>query len=459
MQIHQTDFSTGSVYRNILEVAVPMTIAQLLNLLYNIVDRMYLGRIPETGTLALTGVGLCFPIITLISAFTFLFGNGGAPLCAMERGRGDETEAGKLMGNTFSMLLLTGSVLMVGGLLFYRPMLYLFGASDVTFPYAASYIRIYLLGTVFVMISLGMNPFINSQGFGNVGMLTVLIGAVMNIVLDPLFIFGFHMGVRGAAVATILSQGVSALWVLRFLTGKRAQLKLRLGDMRIQWKRVWRIMGLGLSGFMMSFTNGLVQVACNATLQAYGGDAYVTVMTILNSVREIFTMPVSGLSNGASPVMSFNYGEGAYDRVKQAIRFVTLVCVGYTLFAWGLLKVIPEVFIGLFNKETEIMALSVPALHIYFWGFCFMALQFSGQCTFVALGKSKRATFFSIFRKAIIVVPLTIFLPRIPALGVDGVFWAEPISNMVGGTACFVTMLLTILPELKVGPKKQVQHS
>lgn len=449
MKTHQTDFSHGSVYRNILEVAVPMTFAQLLNLLYNIVDRMYIGRIPEVGTLALTGVGLCFPIITLITAFTYLFGNGGAPLCAMERGRGNDEEAEKLMGNTFTMLLITGVILMVIGFVFYKPILYLFGASDVTFPYAGEYITVYLFGTLFVMISLGMNPFINSQGFGNMGMLTVLLGAVMNIVLDPLFIFVFGMGVRGAAVATVLSQFISAAWVLRFLTGKRAVLHLKKEAMKIQWRRVRNIMALGVSGFIMAFTNSLVQIVCNATLQVYGGDLYVGIMTVLNSVREIFTMPVMGLTNGASPVMSYNYGERAYGRVKKAIGFITVVCAAYTLVAWGILQVIPEFFIHLFNSEPELVSKGVPALHIYFFGFVFMALQFSGQSVFVALGKARKATFFSLFRKVIIVVPLTILLPMLDSLGVDGVFWAEPISNLLGGCSCFFTMLLTVLPELK----------
>ncbi len=449
MKAHQTDFSQGSVYRNIIEVALPMTLAQLLNLLYNIVDRMYIGRIPEVGKLALTGVGVCFPMITLITAFTFLFGNGGSPLCAMERGRGNEREARKLMGNTFSLLVLTGIVLMAVGWLFYKPVLYAFGASEATFPYAGEYIRVYLMGTLFVMISLGMNPFINCQGFGNVGMLTVLIGAAFNIVLDPFFIFGLQMGVRGAALATVLSQMVSAIWVLRFLTGKKAVLQLEKSALKLERIRVEKIIGLGMSSFVMSFTNSLVQVTCNSTLQAYGGDLYVGIMTVLNSVREVFTMPVTGITNGASPVMSFNYGERAYGKVRQAIRFLTAICIVYTLLAWGILSLRPEFFIRLFNTDAELIAKGMPALHIYFFGFCFMALQFSGQSVFVALGKAKRATFFSLFRKAVIVTPLTILLPKIGGLGVNGVFWAEPISNLIGGCACFITMLLTVLPELK----------
>lgn len=448
MRTHQTNFSTGNVYRNIMEVAVPMIIAQILNLLYNIVDRIYIGRIPEIGATALTGVGLCFPIITLITAFTYLFGNGGAPLCSMERGRGNEKEAEMLMGNTFVMLIGTGVILTATGLLFYRPILYTFGASDVTFPYASGYIKIYLLGTLSVMVTLGMNPFINSQGFGNMGMLTILIGAVLNIVLDPLFIFVFHMGVRGAAAATIISQFCSAVWVLRFLCGKKAVLTLKKRAMVISGKRVKDIISLGMSGFFMAFTNSLVQIVCNATLQTWGGDIYVGVMTVLNSVRDIFTMPVQGLTNGASPVMSFNYGEKAYDKIKKAIKFVTIVCVVYTFTGWGILKLAPEFFIHIFNNDPELLRKGVPALHIYFFGFCFMALQFTGQSVFVALGKAKRATFFSLLRKAFIVVPLTILLPHVNGLGTDGVFWAEPISNLTGGCACFFTMLATVLPEL-----------
>lgn len=451
MKAHQTDFSRGSVYRNIMEVAAPMILAQLLNLLYNIVDRIYIGRIPEVGTTALTGVGICFPIISLVSAFTYLYGNGGAPLCAMERGRGNEEEAEKLMGNSFFLLLVTGVVLLILGELFYRPVLYLFGASDATFVYAREYIRLYLLGTVFVMVSVGMNPFINSQGFGNMGMVSVLIGAALNILLDPLFIFGFRMGVKGAALATILSQLCSAVWVMWFLTSKKAVLKLKISCMRLEAARVKRILGLGVSGFIMSFTNSLVQVVCNATLQIYGGDIYVGVMTVLNSVREICTLPVQGFTNGASPVMSFNYGEKAFERVKKAIWFVTAVCISYTVLIWGTLRLAPAFFIRIFNDSPELLEKAVPSLHIYFFGFCFMALQFTGQSVFVALGKSKRATFFSLLRKAFIVAPLTVLLPRVANLGVDGVFWAEPISNLIGGCACFITMLCTILPELRKG--------
>lgn len=453
MKLRKTDFSSGSVYRNILEVALPMTFAQILNLLYNIVDRIYIGRIEGVGELALTGVGICFPIITLITAFTYLFGNGASPLFAMSCGEGDKKEAGKLLGNTFSMILITGALITLVCYLFYKPILFTFGASDITFPYAEDYILIYLAGTLFVMLTLGLNPIINAQGFGNIGMLTTLIGALINIVLDPVFIFVLEMGVKGAALATVISQLVSCVWVLLFLTGKKASVRLSFDNMRISVRRVIRIMSLGVSGFTMAFSNSLVQIACNSVLSAYG-DLYVGIMTVINSVRDIITMPVMGLTHGASPVMSFNYGEKAYDRVLKAIRFMTVICIVYTAVMWGVVSLIPEFFIKIFNNDADMLTFGSHAIHIYFFGFVFMALQFAGQSIFVALGKSGKSTFFSIFRKVLIVVPLTYILPNIAGLGVDGVYWAEPISNLVGGVACFVTMSLTVLPEIKKASTK-----
>lgn len=454
MQVRQTDFSKGSVRRNILEVALPMTAAQLLNLLYNIVDRIYIGMIPDVGQVALGGLGLCFPIIMMVTAFTNLFG-GAAPLCGIARGAGDEKEAESIMGNAFVMLVLSGVILMAVGLIFHKPILYLFGASDVTYQYAADYIIIYLLGTVPVMIALGMNPYINSQGFPRIGMLTVFLGAIVNIVLDPFFIFVLHMGVRGAATATIISQFLSALWVLKFLTGKQAALRLKKESMRLSAVRVKNITGLGLSSFVMSFTNSLVQVACNSTLQQFGGDLYISIMTILNSIREIAQTPVNGLTSGSSPVLSFNYGERQYKKVRQGIWFAAAVCIVYTLIIWGLIFLFPRLFIGIFNRDPELMKEAVPAIHVYFFGFFMMALQFAGQNAFTALGKAKFAVFFSLLRKVVIVVPLTLILPRVGGLGVMGVFLAEPISNFIGGTACFVTMLCTVMTELKKGEKRK----
>ncbi|WP_300267939.1 MATE family efflux transporter [uncultured Flavonifractor sp.] len=431
--------------RNIIAMAVPMTVAQLINILYNVVDRMYLGRLP--GHLALTGLGLCLPIISILMGFANLCGMGGSPLCSICRGRGENEEAERIMGNSFSLLLLFGAAITVLCLIFRRPILYLFGASDVTFPYANDYLTIYILGTLFVMISLGMNPFINAQGFSRMGMITVAVGAAVNIVLDPIFIFMLDMGVRGAALATVISQGCSALWVLKFLTGKKAILKLRLSALRLQAGRVRRILSLGTSGFVMSMTNSLAQVLCNASLEAYSGDLYVGVMTVINSIREIITMPVQGITSGCQPVLGYNYGAGQYGRVRQGIRFTTVLTVGYSVVVWAVVMLLPEPLIRIFNNEADLIAAGIPAFRIYFATFFFMSFQFIGQSVFVGLGRSKNAIFFSLLRKAFIVAPLTLILPAV-GFGADGVFLAEPISNVLGGLACILTMYFTVYRRL-----------
>lgn len=451
----KNDFSQGSIVMNILNLAVPMTLAQLINVLYNIVDRIYIGRIPDHATLSLTGLGLCLPIISMVMAFANLFGMGGSPLCSIERGRGNTEEAERIMGNSFSMMILFGVGLTVLGLVFKRPMLYLFGASEQTFPYANSYVSIYLLGSIFVMIGLGMNSIINAQGFGKIGMMTVLLGAVTNIILDPIFIFVLHMGVRGAALATIISQGLSAAWIIRFLTGPKTILRLKLSCMRPGKERVGKIVALGFSGFTMSITNSLVQIVCNATLQQWGGDLYVGVMTVINSVREVVSMPVQGITHSAQPVMGYNYGAGEYGRVKKAIAFTSVTAIIYTTFVWMLVHGFPEFFIRIFNQDADLVAAGIPAMQIYYFGFFLMSLQFSGQAVFVALGKAKQAIFFSIFRKVVIVIPLTLLLPRLWNLGTGGVFAAEPISNLIGGVACFGTMLALLLPELSDKEKQK----
>lgn len=445
----KNDFSRGSVIKNILNLALPMTLAQLVNVLYNIVDRIYIGRIPDNATLSLTGLGLCLPMITIVIAFANLFGMGGAPLCSISRGRGDLKEAEHIMGNSFALMLGTGIVLTALGLLFKKPLLYLFGASDSTFPFADEYITIYLCGSVFVMLGLGMNSFINSQGFGRVGMMTVCLGAAANIVLDPIFIFVLKMGIQGAAIATVISQFLSTAWIVAFLCGKKTILKLKPACFRLKARRVREIIGLGLSGFTMAITNSGVQIMCNASLQFYGGDLYVGVMTVINSIREVISMPVNGLTNSAQPVMGFNYGAKEYGRVRTAIKFTSATCIIYTTVAWLLLYLFPEFFIRIFNNDADLVMAAIPSIHIYFFGFFMMSLQFAGQSVFVALGKSKYAVFFSLLRKAFIVIPLTLLLPRILGLNTTGVFLSEPISNFIGGAACFITMLLTVWPELK----------
>ena len=361
----KNDFSKGSVVKNIVSLALPMTLAQLINILYNIVDRMYIGRIPEHATLSLTGLGLSMPIITVVIAFANLFGMGGAPLCSIARGKGDTKGAEKIVGNAYTMLLCTGLLLTIIGLLFKKPLLYAFGASDATFPFADSYLSIYLLGSVFVTVSLGMNSYINAQGFARVGMVTTLIGAVLNIILDPFFIFTLGMGIQGAAIATVISQFASAAWTVRFLTSPKAILRIRVSCMRPCGKTIRDITTLGLSNFMMAITNSIVQVVCNATLSIYGGDLYVGVMTVINSIRDIVSMPVSGVTNGSQPVISFNYGADKYDRIKTAIRFMAVSCIVYTTAIWGILHLFPVFFIHIFNTQADLVEAAVPSMQIY----------------------------------------------------------------------------------------------
>jgi len=437
----KSDFSQGSVYRHIISLAIPMTIAQLVQLLYNMVDRIYIGHLPGESYLSLTGLGLTFPIVTVVMAVTNLFGVGGTPLFSIARGKGDEDLAQQIMGNVFVMLCLGSFAVMAFGYGFMKPVLYLFGASDASYPYAASYLSIYLLGTPFIMLTAGMNGFINAQGFGKTGMITVTLGAVINIFLDPVFIFLLDMGVRGAAVATVLSQAISAAWVLCFLFGKRTLFRLNRKSMRLSGKLLAEISKLGMAGFIMSASNGVVQVACNATLRGVGGDLYVGIMTVLNSVRELFFLPMTGITHAAQPVMGFNYGAKLYDRVKKAIRFTTVSTVCYMFVAWLVVLLFPGPIMGIFSSDASLIETGISCMQVYYFGMFAMAFMMTGQSTFVGLGMAKHSSFFSLLRKVIVVVPLTILLPKIPALGVMGVFLAEPISNVIGAAASYLTML------------------
>lgn len=447
MEQRKNDFSKGSIPKIILSLAAPMTLAQLINVLYSVVDRMYLGRLP--GHLALTGLGLTMPIVSIIMGLANLCGVGGAPLTSLYRGKGEDDEAEAVMGNAFTLLLGLGAVATVTLLLVKGPMLYLFGASDATFPYADSYLTIYLCGTLFVMIGLGMNPFISAQGFAKTGMLTVGLGAVVNIALDPLFIFVLDMGVQGAALATVLAQGCSAVWALSFLTGKRAILRLKRCNLRLRWNLVRRIVSLGLSGFFVNLTNALVQIVCNATLQHWGGDLYVGVMTIVNSLREVVTMPVHGLSQGSQPVIGYNAGAGKPQRVRQSIRFAVAVTVSYAALVMLVMELFPAALIRIFNTEPEVIAAGVPAVRLYYCMYLFMSLQMVAQSTFTALGRAKNAIFFSLFRKAIVNAPLTVILPMCWGLGTTGVFAAEAVSQLLGGLACFTTMYVLVYRPLR----------
>lgn len=441
MEQRQNDFSKGSMARNVVTMAIPMTMAQLVNILYSVVDRMYLGHIPGSGQLELAGLGLSLPIISIIMGFANLCGMGGGPLCSIYRGRGEDKEAERVLGNSFVLLVIFGVGIPLLFLPFREPLLYFFGASNATYPYAQEYITIYLLGTPFVMVGLGLNPFINAQGFARRGMMTVLLGAVVNIVLDPVLIFGFDLGIRGAAWATVIAQAVSAAWVLKFLTGRKAILRLRTDCMPLAWPRVRRILGLGLSGFFVNLTNSLVQVVCNKTLFFYGGDLYVSVMTVINSIREVTFMGVQGITNGAQPVLGYNYGAECYQRVRQGIRFTVATTVGYAALIWAAAMLVPGVLIRIFNDGPELLAAGIPAMRIYFCMFVVMSLQMVSQAIYVALGRSKSAIFFSLLRKAIINAPLTVLL-AIP-LGTTGVFVAEAISQLIGGLASSLTMYFT----------------
>ena len=445
----QIDFENGTITGNILNAALPMLVAQILSLLYNIVDRIYIARIPGVGTAALGAVGLCFPIIVIITAFSNLFGSGGAPLFSINRGKGDTTKAAQIMNTAFTMLCVVSLLLMTMGLLFAKPLLILFGASENALAYAYPYLMLYLLGTLPSMIATGMNPFINAQGYSTTGMLSVAIGAIANFLLDPLFIFTLQLGIKGAAIATVLSQTLSALFVLFFLRNK-AEYKVRLlRRTEFSPTDARNIISLGTSGFIMQLTNSLVSICCNHVLSVTGGDLYLSVMTIITSVRQMVETPIYALTEGSSPIISYNYGALRPLRVKKAGITMALLVFLYTGVMWSVIILAPEFLIGIFSSDQTLLADSVLALKLYFAAFIFMDLQYIGQTIFKSLNKKKQAIFFSLLRKVFIVVPLTYLLPYAFGMGTDGVFLAEPVSNVIGGSLCFITMLVTILPELK----------
>ena len=447
----RVDFENGTVTGNILEAALPMLVAQILNLLYNIVDRIYIARIAEGGTAALGAVGLCFPLIVIITAFANLFGNGGAPLFAIQRGQKDERKAVAIMNTSFTMVCASAIVLMVVGFLFARPILILFGASDNSLVYALPYMMIYLLGTLPSMVAVGMNPFINAQGYSLIGMCSVAVGAGANLLLDPLFIFGLGFGVRGAAIATVLSQCLSAIFVFHFLT-KKSELKVRLlkkNEIAACMGYAKNIISLGMAGFIMQLTNSLVTICCNNVLSVTGGDIYISVMTIVSSVRQLVETPIHAMSEGSSPILSYNYGARRPARVRKAGMVMGALILAYSAVIWSIIILEPRPLIRIFSSDAQLIKDAVPALNQYFAAFIFMDLQYMGQTVFKSLNKKKQAIFFSLLRKVFIVVPLTYLMPYALHMGTDGVFLAEPVSNVIGGTLCFATMLITVLPELK----------
>ena len=431
-----------SVGKLLFSLSLPAIAAQLVNLLYNIVDRMYIGRIEGIGTQALTGVGVAFPIIMLISAFAALIGMGGAPLASIQMGAKNKERAEKILGNCFAMILIISVVLTAVFLIWREPILMAFGASESTITYAVQYLEIYLIGTIFVQISLGLNNFINAQGFAKIGMYTVVIGAIINIVLDPIFIFIFHMGVRGAALATILSQAVSAIWVMKFLTGKKGMIHIHRSGMNMDARLIGNIIALGISPFIMQSTECLVSIVFNTQLKALGGDLYVGAMVIMSSIMQFVMMPLMGLTQGAQPIVGFNYGAKQYQRVKDTVKLTLKIGVGYTVAMWAVCVFAPSLLSMLFTGDAKLQALSDQCMRIYFFGTIFFGAQIVCQNAFVALGQAKISMCMALLRKIVVLIPLIYLIPAVTGLGVDGVFIAQPIADF---TATFCTVLAFVI--------------
>lgn len=431
------DLGSGSVAKLLLTLSLPTITSQVVNMLYNLVDRVYIGHMQPAdtvGKLALTGVGVCMPLIMIISAFAALVAMGGAPRASIAEGKGDSEQSQKIMGSCFTLLVGISIVLTVVFLLFAEPLLLTFGASNNTIDYALSYMKIYAFGTVFVQVTLGMNAYITAQGFTMDSMKTVLIGAILNTVLDPIFIFGLRLGVRGAALATILSQAVSCLWVLRFLTGSKTKWKLQKQYLRPVPAVFLPCLALGLSPFIMQSTESLIAVCFNSSLLKYGGDIAVGSMAVLTSIMQFAMMPLQGLSQGAQPIISFNFGRRDAQRVKDAFRYLLLICLGYSLFLWGMVQLFPSAFIHLFNDDPQLVAYAARALRIYMGTTGLFGIQIACQQTFVALGNAITSLFLAVLRKIILLIPLIYILPNFFADKAFAVFLAEPVADFLAVT-------------------------
>lgn len=435
------DMGSGSIPKLLAQLAIPAVVAQIINLLYNIVDRIYIGHIPEIGASALTGVGLFTPILMLINAFAMLAGSGGAPLVSIAMGKKENDRAEKIIANCFSLLLIFAVFLTVIFYISAPTLLRMFGASDMTLPYAVDYARIYILGSVCVLIVMGMNPFITTQGFAKISMMTTIIGAIINIVLDPIFIFGLNMGVKGAALATVLSQCVGAVWILRFLTGKQTTLKLKKENMKLQKDIFLPCLGLGVSTFVMISTESLLSISFTSSLSRYGGDLAVGAMTIITSVSQLATMPLQGICQGGQPIISYNYGAGNTDRVKKAFFTVFKVCVCFSIVFWVICMGIPEVFAGIFTTDTALAEYTAWALRIYMAGIFSLGFQLSCQQSFMALGQAKISLLLACLRKIVLLIPLIFILPNFFADKVFAVFLAEPVSDIIAAAVTTITFL------------------
>ncbi|GAA0730894.1 MATE family efflux transporter [Clostridium malenominatum] len=445
------DLGTGSVGKLLVKLALPAIVAQMVNVLYNIVDRIFIGRMAN-GELAMAGVGVAFPIIMIISAFSSLVGMGGAPLAAIKMGEKDKDGAEKIMTNSFIMLIIVGAVLTIIFAVFKTPMLWAFGASDKTIGFANDYLTIYLIGTVFVQIALGMNPFINTQGFAKTGMITVLVGAVINTILDPIFIFGLNMGVKGAALATIIAQIVSALWVVVFLFGKKSIIKIRKKYFIPDYKVVLSTMALGISPFIMQSTESLVLISLNNKLQVYGGDLAVGAMTIMSSIMQIVLLPLMGLTQGAQPIISYNFGSKQLNRVKETFKLLLKSCLTYTVIMWALLMLFPGTFVAIFNNKPQLVEITSWSIRIFFAGIFLFGAQIACQQTFLALGQAKISLMLALLRKVVLLIPLIFILPRFFSNKLGGVLMAEPIADILAALttiACFRAFYRNILVDSK----------
>lgn len=446
---------TAPIGKLLFSLAVPAITAQVVNMLYNIVDRIYIGHIPEIGTAALTGVGITFPIITLISAFSSLVAMGGAPRASIAMGEGNKKRAEQILGNCFTALLCVSVILTAVFLIFQQPILWAFGASENTIGYATSYMNIYVCGTIFVQIALGMNMFITSQGFAKTSMLTVVIGAALNIALDPLFIFVFNMGVQGAAIATVLSQAVSATWVLLFLLGKRTNLRIKASCMVIQWKILLPVFALGVSPFIMQSTESLLSVVLNTSLLRYGGDTAVGAYTVIASIMQVINLPLQGLTQGAQPITSFNYGARNMARVRKSIRMLLTCTLTYSILFWLCIMLFPQVFVGIFTSDPELMGTAVWAVRIFLFGVFAFGAQTGFQQSFLALGQAKASLLLALLRKIVLLIPLIYILPLLFTDKLLGVFVAEPIADILAASTTTISFLLWARKNLRdKKPKK-----
>ncbi len=442
MQDKEQRMATEKIGKLMLGMAVPSIVAQIINILYSIVDRIYIGHIEGVGMEALTGVGVTFPIVTLVSAFSAFVGAGGAPLAAIWLGKGDRKRAEKILGNGVTMLLFFTVALMIFFYLFQRPLLYVFGASDATIGYAVDYMTIYLMGTVFVELALGLNAFIISQGRSRTAMIAVLIGAAANIILDPIFIFVLHMGVKGAARATVISQALSALWTVGFLISKKSSLTIKREAMKPDFSVIGSVMALGISPFIMRATESLISIVLNSGLQRYGGDLYVGSLTIMQSVMQMYAAPLGGFTQGVQPIISYNFGAGNFERVKKLYRVMICVCFLFAAGATILVILYPAFFAGLFTNDVRLIHLVEEMMPIFMCGMLVFGIQQGIQPTFLALGQAKISLFIAVFRKVILLIPLALILPL--RFGVMGIYYAEPVSDILSATTAAVLFLTHI---------------